>query len=187
MRRILIVSLLFSVICALWVSTARASTAIKLCGSANGLADSLIISGLFDQDGPFVMHTAWVQFVPGLYTLLGGGAVIRTIGDVTTFSGGLTVTNNSALFANNPTCAVSPVLSIDQLQPLQVSGTAELRCIGGPGDPFTVTISFTLVSCNDPGPFGVSSEQSVVSAFQGSPGAETKPAAGYAPNEYRAP
>ncbi len=197
MRRILIVSLLFSIIGGLWVSTARASTAIKLCGSANGLADSLIISGTFDQDGPFVMATSWVQFVPTLYTLLGGGAVIRTIGDVTTFTGGLTVTNNSTAFANNPVCAVAPVLEIDHLQPLQVSGTAELRCVAGPVTPFTVTIEFTLVSCNDPGPFAIAAPQgSSVSAFQQATVAavqdalqgkydRSKPAAGYAPNEYR--
>jgi hypothetical protein len=185
MRRILMFGVVLSLICLLSVSTARATTAIKLCGQANRLADSIILSGLFDQDGPFVMTTSWVQFVPTLYTLLGSGAVIRTIGDVTTFSGGMTVTNNSDAFANNPTCAVSPVLQIDQLQPLQVSGSAELRCIGGPSSPFTVTINFTLVSCNDPGPFGVAAEQSAVSAFQSSPGAETRLPAGYAPNEYR--
>ena len=180
MRRIIMVSVLFSVICllsGLWgIPDARAAS-VKLCGSANGLADSLIISGTFDPSGPFVMDTDWVQFVPTLYTLLGGGAVIRTIGDVETFSGGLTVTNNSTLFANNPTCAVSPVLEIDQLQPLTASGSAELRCVGGPSMPFTVTITFTLVSCNDPGPFGVAS-QGALSAFEGSRYRSHLPAAG---------
>ena len=186
MRRIVMFGVVLSMVCWLWgASDARATTAIKLCGSANRLADSLIISGTFDQDGPFVMTTSWVQFVPTLYTLLGSGTIIRTIGDATTFSGGLTVTNKSDAFANNPVCAVAPVLQIEQLQPLTVSGSAELRCVAGPGDPFTVTISFTLIACNDPGPFGVASEQSAVSAFQGSPGSETKLPAGYAPNEYR--
>jgi hypothetical protein len=194
MRRMIMLGVLFSVVYGLWgVPTARALTSVKLCGSANGLADSLIISGLFDQDGPFVMATTWVEFVPTVYTLLGGGAVIRTIGDVTTFSGGLTITNNSSAFGNNPTCAVSPVLEIEQSQPLIVSGTAQLRCVAGPGSPFTVTISFTLIPCNDPGPF-VGSEQDAVAAFQ--EGASTfegfedrshLPAAGFAPNESRVP
>jgi hypothetical protein len=185
MRRILLVSLLCLFTVSWWSLPARATTSVKLCGSANGLADSLIISGLFDQDGPFVMATTWVEFVPTVYTLLGSGAVIRTIGDVNTFSGGLTITNNSSAFGNNPTCAVSPVLEIEQSQPLIVSGTAQLRCIGGPGSPFTVTISFTLVSCNDPGPFPVASLHDAAATFEGFDDRSHLPAAGYAPNEYR--
>lgn len=191
MRRILLVSLLCLLTLAWWSPAAQALTSIKLCGSANGLADSLIISGTFDPSGPFVMDTDWVQFVPTVYTLLGGGAVIPTIGHPSTFDGGLTITNNSDAFANNPTCAVTPVFEIVPSQPqrLTVSGSAELRCVGGPGSPFTVTISFTLVSCNDPGPFGVSSglsaETAAVAEFKGSPGWETRLPAGYAPNEYR--
>jgi hypothetical protein len=189
MRRMIMLGVLFSVICllsGLWaVPTARATTAIKLCGSANGLADSLIIAGTFDPSGPFVMDTDWVQFVPTVYTILGGGAVIRTIGDVSTFSGGLTVTNNSSAFGNNPTCAVSPVLEIEQSQPLMVSGTAQLRCVGGPGSPFMVTINFTLVPCNDPGPFPVASLEDAAPTFEGFEDRSHVPAAGYAPNEYR--
>jgi hypothetical protein len=190
MRRLVLLTLLFSVICGLLAApSATALTSIKLCGSANGLADSLIISGTFDPSGPFVMDTDWVQFVPTVYTLLGGGAVIRTIGDPDTFSGGLMVTNNSDLFANNPTCAVTPILEIVQSNPLMVSGSAALRCVGGPGSPFTVTIAFTLVSCNDPGPFaqssGLSAEAAAVGAFEGSPGWQSRLPAGAAPNEYR--
>jgi hypothetical protein len=188
MRRIIMLGVVLSVICGLWgAPMARATTAVKLCGSANGLADSLIISGLFDQDGPFVMATTWVEFVPTVYTILGGGAVIRTIGDVSTFSGGLTVTNNSTAFLNNPTCAVSPVLEIEQSQPLMVSGSAQLRCVGGPGNPFTVTINFTLIPCNDPGPFAPASLEDAVPTFEGFEDRAHLPAAGFALTEYRAP
>jgi hypothetical protein len=190
MRRFIMLGVVFSIICllsGLWgVPTARALTSVKLCGSANGLADSLIIAGTFDPSGPFVMDTDWVQFVPTLYTLLGGGAIIRPIGGgVRDAIGGLTVTNNSTLFANNPTCAVSPVFHIEQSQPLEVSGSAELRCVGGPGDPFTVTITFTLISCNDPGPFGAAPQEGALTAYEGSRYRSHMPAAGEAPNEWR--
>jgi hypothetical protein len=185
MRRILLVSLLCVFTLAWWSPAADALSSVKLCGSANGLADSLIISGTFDQDGPFVMATTWVEFVPTVYTLLGAGAVIRTIGDVSTFSGGLTITNNSSAFGNNPTCVVSPVLEIEQSQPLIVSGSAQLRCVGGPGSPFTVTINFTLIPCNDPGPFPVASLEDAAQTFEGFEDRSHLLAAGYAPNEYR--
>jgi hypothetical protein len=176
MRRIVMIGVLFSVVCGLCVMpTAHAATEVELCGFATGLADGLIITGLAPEGGPFVMVTGWVQFVPTLYTLLGSGSFVRTPGDVHTFSGGVLLTNNTDAFANNPICAVSPVVQIDDPRVPSFSGSAQMRCVAGDRGPFTVTIQFTLIPCDDPGPFTAAVEAQPVS----------KVPAGYAPNEYR--
>jgi hypothetical protein len=183
MRRILMFGVVFSMMGLLWSApTASALQSVKLCGSATGLADSLIISGLFDDSGgPFVMHTAWIQFVPTIYKLQGGGAVSE---DVMGIDGGLTITNSSDAFGNNPTCSVAPVFQIESKSPLRVSGSAQLRCIGGPGMPFMVNINFNLISCNNRGPFEPAAERAV-SIFEEAEQRMHLPAAGYLPNEYR--
>jgi hypothetical protein len=190
MRRMIMRSiLLFSVICllsGLWgVPTARALTSIKLCGVANGLADTIILSGTFEPGGPFVMDMDWIQFVPTIYTLIGDGALIRTIENTSTFSGVAFVGNNSDAFLNNPTCKVSSTLQIVQSQPFEVDGTARFQCFNGPQSPFTVSISFTLIPCDDPGLFAMAAERDEASKLKASPGWETRLPAGYAPNEYR--
>jgi hypothetical protein len=82
---------------------------------------------------------------------------------------------------------VSSTLQIVQASPLEVDGTARLQCFDGPQSPFTVTISFTLIPCDDPGLFATAAERDAASELKASPGWETRLPAGHALNEYRRP
>jgi hypothetical protein len=181
MRRILFYSFVFSVFLLghAWDSLDAQQRTVKLCGFPENLADSLILSGFDPSSGPFVLNTSWVDRVPTLFTLLGNLTFVRDTGDVNTFIGGGTLTNNSEAFANNPTCAANATIEVTNSAPLTVAGTAQYRCIGGSGSPFIVSFPFELAPCDDPGPFDQASQRMALSG--------ERPTLADMPNEYRAP